>query len=147
MRAIVRDVMYGKLQELYDAWERQRPAPDKLPGRPALKVMGLNRFAKNLVMIEVDGDSYVYRHYGAQFVESFGKDMTGADISTLPDEQMQLIKFEYDHVRKKRGPTWRSYTGDFDGELVTWERLALPISTDGETIDLLIVAAYEIRKR
>lgn len=146
MRQIVLDGMYPTLRELYEAWNSLREE-ERLPSWKEIKTLNLRRWSHNLVLIEVvGGNKYVYRHYGSRFKELFGKDMTGNSLDKLPEAQQALILFEYDYVRTKRGPAWRSYTGDFDGELVTWERLVLPVATNGQDIDMLMVGAYEVRK-
>jgi len=47
-------------------------------------------------------------------------------------------------VRRERLPVARVHTADFDGRQRSWERLVLPMSSDGVTIDKLLVATYEL---
>jgi hypothetical protein len=150
IRHIIKDVLHPTLLGLYEAWEARRVGA-ALPTWAAITEADLKRWYDNLVVIEVvdevgGGDAYVYRHYGAKFVELFGKDLTGFTLDGLPEDQKALITFEYEYARSRRRPTWRVYSGDFDGEIITWQRLILPVSSDGETIDLLLVGAYQVKK-
>ena len=146
IRHIIKDVLHPTLLGLYEVWEARRIG-DALPTWDAIAKADLKRWRENLVVIEVvGGDSYVYRYYGTKFIELFGTDMTGRTLDGLPDEQKALITFEYEYARSRRRPTWRVYSGDFDGDIITWQRLILPIASDGETIDMLLVGAYQVKK-
>ena len=146
IRHIIKEVLHPTLLGLYEVWEAQR-GEQPMPTWDDIAKLDLKRWRDNLVVIEVVGrEKYVYRYYGAKFVELFGKDMTGRTLDGLPDEQKALIEFEYEYARSRRRPTWRVYSGDFDGDIVTWQRLILPISSDGEAVDTLLVGAYEVKR-
>lgn len=98
-------------------------------------------FADHMVIIEVSGSQYSYRHYGRSFVDAFRVDLTGLVIDyvpeeMLPTEQRLFLEFEYAWVHQQQKPVWRFYTARFDGVDTTWQRLILPLSSE-----LLLVGA------
>ena len=105
----------------------------------------LRPWKDNIVVFEVIGeDDFVYSYYGKSLAEAFGHSRLGATLDELPEEQRAILYPEYATVRRERLPVARVYTADFSGVTRTWERLVLPMSSDGEAIDKLLVAAYEI---
>jgi hypothetical protein len=99
----------------------------------------------NLVIMDViEGDNFVYSYYGDAFEKAFGETMVGKSIELLPADQRALLQGEYDAVRRERLPKLRRYTADFGGRTATWERLVLPLTSDGTAVDKLMVAAYQL---
>ncbi|WP_247883252.1 PAS domain-containing protein [Azospirillum brasilense] len=96
------------------------------------------------MIFEVIGDDdFVYSYYGQSLAAAFGHSRLGATLDDLPEEQRAILRPEYASLLRERLPVARVYTADFSGVMRTWERLALPMSSDGETIDKILVAAYE----
>jgi hypothetical protein len=130
------------LQELYEYWRRKagdRPMPAMREVNPA----SLKPWLSNLLIIGVRADKFHYHYYGASFIDAFGVNMSGRTIESLPEAQRTLIQHEYDYVRTRKMPTWRIYSGEFDGRILTWERLILPLSSDGQAVDSMLVGVYE----
>ncbi|WP_109071417.1 PAS domain-containing protein [Azospirillum sp. TSH58] len=105
----------------------------------------LRPWKDNIVIFEVIGDDdFVYSYYGQSLAAAFGHSRLGATLDDLPEEQRAILRPEYAALLRERLPVARVYTADFSGVMRTWERLALPMSSDGETIDKILVAAYEL---
>lgn len=105
----------------------------------------LREWKDNLAIFEVIGDEdFVYCYYGQALVAAFGESRLGATLDALPDAQRALLAAEYATARRERLPMARVHTADFGGIARSFERLVLPLSSDGETVDKLLVAAYEI---
>ncbi|CCC99170.1 PAS domain-containing protein [Azospirillum brasilense] len=105
----------------------------------------LRPWKDNIVIFEVIGDDdFVYSYYGQSLAAAFGHSRLGATLDDLPEEQRAILRPEYASLLRERLPVARVYTADFSGVMRTWERLALPMSSDGETIDKILVAAYEL---
>jgi len=147
MPVIQYGAMQPRLRELYAFWEdRKRRAEGKIPSILRVHAESLAPWLSNLVIMTVRREGeFVYRYYPKTFVEQFGVDMSGKLTTELPDAQRALLEHEYDYVRQKKRPTWRVYSGEFENEIVTWERLILPFAADGETIDTLLVGVYEAK--
>ena len=135
---------HPKLQRLYDYWSGRR-ADSTVPLVDRLEPSDMREWIGNLLVMDVvEGDNFVYSYYGRSFEQAFGIDMVGKSIELLPAGQRDLLQAEYDRVRQAAEPTARTYTADFGGRQATWERLVLPLSTDGAAVDKLLVAAYEL---
>ena len=116
----------------------------KPPVSSTIAPADLRPWKDNIVIFEVIGeDEFVYSYYGKSLAEAFGHSRLGATLEDLPEEQRAILRPEYESVRRERLPVARVYTADFGGVMRTWERLVLPMSSDGEAIDKLLVAAYE----
>ncbi|GAB4179805.1 MAG: hypothetical protein OHK0024_18210 [Thalassobaculales bacterium] len=138
------DHLHPRLRELFQYWDEKRG----LRRMPMMREMSpgvLKPFLPNLLIIGVQADGdFVYHYYGTSFSDAFGVNMAGRSIDALPEAQRTLIRHEYDYVRLQRRPTWRIYSGDFDGRIVTWERLIVPLAgPDGQSVSTLLVGAYE----
>jgi hypothetical protein len=105
----------------------------------------LRRWLTHMVVIKVEGEGrFVYGYYSSEYAETFDGDRVGQSIDALPAAQRDILKREYEQVRAEQVPVARVYTGLFDGEEQTWERLVLPfLARDGE-VEKLMVAAYRL---
>jgi hypothetical protein len=138
--------MQPKLRDLYAFWDEKVAARGHMPSIARIHPEALKPWLPNLIIITIKQEGqYVYRYYGNSFIEAFGIDMMGKATVDLPESQRALIEHEYEYVRTRKRPAWRVYSGDFDGEIMTWERLILPLSADGEIVDTLLVAVYEAK--
>ncbi|CCG07828.1 PAS domain-containing protein [Pararhodospirillum photometricum] len=129
--------LYQKWLELCDKGE----VPMAVDVDPA----DLRPWLSHMVVIKVEGEGrFVYGYYSAEYAEIFDGDRVGQSIDALPREQRDILKREYEQVRLEQMPVARVYTGVFDGEEQTWERLVLPfLSHDGD-VEKMMVAAYRV---
>ncbi|MBM3570783.1 MAG: PAS domain-containing protein [Alphaproteobacteria bacterium] len=135
--------LHPKLQELYTYW-RAKSGTRAMPALLEINLATLKSWLANLVIIGVREENKFHYHYcGASFIDAFGVNMSGRTIDSLPEAQRALIQHEYDYVRTRKTPTCRIYSGEFDGRILTWERLILPVSSDGATVDAMLVGVYE----
>lgn len=147
MRQIIRDSLHRSLLNLYEAWDAAR-GDGPMPTRAALAEFDLEQWRNNLLIIQPTADGgWRYGHYGQTFIERFGLDLTGQTVATsLEDDQRAKVEFDYEHASSERKAVWRVYKADVDGKPVTWQRLILPVSDDGETVIRLLVGIAEIHK-
>lgn len=132
------------LSGLLDFWLTKRVG-DKPPVSSTIAPADLRPWKDNIVIFEVIGeDDFVYSYYGKALAAAFGHSRLGATLDELPEEQRAILRPEYASVLRERMPVARVYTADFAGTTRSWERLALPMSSDGDQIDKLLVAAYEL---
>lgn len=141
------------LIELYTYWESKRSG-EAIPLRADMHPGELARWKENLLLIGVGDGQYRYRLYGHAFVDEFGVEMRGRTIDDLPAEQRDLLKAEYEGVARSRAPASRVYTALFPlfpdeptdpaRREMTWERLVLPLSENGQDLSALLVAAYPL---
>lgn len=115
------------------------------PISSAISPVDLRPWKDNIVIFEIIGDDdFVYSFYGRALAEAFGHSRLGATLDVLPPEQRAILAAEYEAVRRERLPVARIHMADFGNGIGTWERLVLPLSSDGETVDKLLVAAFEL---
>jgi len=140
------------LSGLLDFWLNKCPVGG-LPAPSSIAPADLRPWKDHIVVFEVIGDdandcgAFVYSYYGKALAAAFGHSRLGATLDDLPAEQRAVLQPEYDAVRRERLPLARVHTADFAGRTRSWERLVLPLSSDGVTIDKLLVAAYELAVR
>lgn len=123
-------------------------------GRPpvpsSIAPADLRPWKDNIAVFEVIGEeagTFVYSYYGKALATAFGQSRLGATLDDLPPEQRALLQPEYETVRRERLPVARVHTAVFGGRTRSFERLVLPMSSDGVSIDKLLVAAYEMTPR
>jgi hypothetical protein len=144
MPVVNRATMQPRLRALHEVWHKWRGTAN-VPMFTRLNAEVIKPWLPNVAIVAVKADSnYVYRYYGQSFVEAFSVDMTGLDLMALPDAQRDILWHEYEYVRTRGRPTWRLYSGDFDGTIVTYERLILPFTKESRNVDALLIAAYEV---
>ena len=135
---------HPKLRALYDYWAGKR-AGHPLLAADALDPAELRRWIGHLVVVDATPEgAFVYSSYGATLEKAFGRSMAGQSLELLPESQRTILHQEYQTVRLDRQPVMRTYTADFGGATATWERLVLPLSSDGTAVDKLLVAAYRL---
>ena len=154
------DLSDGRLDALYDYWDRKRGSRP-MPTRADLDPVEMQPWLGNLLLIDVtDGNGFVYRLYGTAFVDSFGIDMTGHSVDELPAEQRERVRADYEAVRVTGRPRARLYTALFEAtssglrpppksavraaQVVTWERLVLPLAGAADKVAMLLVGAYPL---
>jgi hypothetical protein len=131
------------LCDLYRHWRRHRPG-GQLPAGPDFDPVDLRPWCDHMAIIDVADGEFAYAYYGDAFVSAFGSDRVGQSIDVLPPRQRAVLREEYDRASASGIPVSRMYTADFEGRPATWERLVLPLASNGATVDKLLVAAYEI---
>jgi diguanylate cyclase (GGDEF)-like protein len=138
MRDLVARVMDSRLSALFADWRR-----GGLDGSDP--VVRFAAHSDHLLVIESEGGTNRYSHYGKAFAACFGLDLTGRVIDLLPPEILAadrrfMLEFEYGFVRGTGRPLWRSYTALFGQDLrQTWQRLVLPAGNGR-----LVVGAYPV---
>ncbi len=146
------DLQDPRLVSLYDYWNAKRGAR-RMPTRADIDPLEMRSWLGNLLLIEVVDNRFTYRLYGTKFVDSFGVDMTGRSVDDLAAEQRERVLADYESVRSSGQPRGRLYTASFEvphaggarhHEVVTWERLVLPLSGGRDDVAMLLVGAYPL---
>lgn len=139
-----------RLQALLDLW-LDKKGDDELPSWTAFEAPQLTQWRGSLVLVTPIDTTYAYVAYGDALAHEFNTRMTGRTIDSLPADQRDILKEEYDRVCSEKQPAIRLYTGLFglpgapgDQRVMTWERLVLPLAGGTEEVSLLLVAAYPV---
>jgi hypothetical protein len=89
---------------------------------------------------------YRYRLVGTMVTEHLGYEMTGRFLDQLPESQVRAyLEQVYGNVVAQRVPVHESGQTVLDGRLWKYESLVLPLSSDGQAINLLM--AYRASDR
>jgi len=153
------DLTDARLGALYAYWDGKREQR-AMPTRADVDPLEMRAWLGNLLLIDATSDGrFVYRLYGTKFVDSFGLDMTGRSVDELPADQRERVRSDYEAVRSTGQPRARLYTALFDGvpgglrarakaeqtpQVVTWERLILPLGDAAGGVAMLLVGAYPL---
>lgn len=139
-----------RLRALLEMWI-ERKGEDDLPSWTAFEAPQLGPWRGSLVLVTPIDDTYAYVAYGDALAHEFNIRMTGRTIDSLPVDQRDILREEYDRVCRDKRPAVRLYTGLFglpgapaDQRVMTWERLVLPLAGGTEEVSLLLVAAYPV---
>ena len=132
-----------KLRALYLYWQDMRGDHRAPPYRSfdpvAIPQVLANILVTDVVTAEDGARRYRYRLCGTEVEENFGCPMGGKFIDELMSgEYLDYISGLYDRVVEGKTPVFsQSSYGDFDRGLHT-KRLMLPMTSDGETIDIVL---------
>ena len=132
---------YPQLKDLYRYWLAKcagRPAP----ARADLLPEEIRPILPHILLLDIVGDvpRLKYRLAGTEFVQIYGAEVTGKFVDEIDFDGMRdLIIADYFKVVKECRPSWTQW--DFakeDGRWLTYERVTLPLSQDGTTVNMLL---------
>ena len=131
------------LRRLYQYWDGKR-AGRRFPARVDIDPLDFPYILGWVALLDVSYNPlrFRYRLHGSELVEYHGVDMTGKFLDEHPREELrQRFQRGYASAIEQRGPTHASYDRVVDDRLRGFESLRLPLSSDGTTIDVLMIAA------
>jgi hypothetical protein len=131
------------LKRLYEYW-LEKKASRFAPARSDIDPVEILPILPHVIIMDVLGTPprFRYRLVGTAFVQAYGQEITGKFVDEIDlDGQREFIIADYQKMLREREPSlsrWE-YTKT-DGRHILYERLLLPLSKDGETIDMLLGA-------
>jgi hypothetical protein len=128
---------------LYDYWLAQRRGR-RMPSRRDLDPVDLPRQLPNIMLIDVQQPPlrFRYRLVGTRVVEASAEDRTGYYFDTVEFFALNpIIMAQYQQVVDSGSPLFslepfKNFVNDTTYQV---ERLILPLSADGKTVDMLLV--------
>ncbi len=135
------------LSILYRHWQEMRS--DKVaPAREDLDFARIIPVLPNLGLVDVEENPRRYRMrlLGADIVTGYGCDMVGVYVDELDvGDGLPAILLYLNQAVELAVPAYLSseYTKQ-DGRLIRNERLALPLSSNGKKVDMIIVGAFAL---
>jgi hypothetical protein len=135
----------GQLVALLAFWEARRGSRS-MPSRTDFDVIDLKPWLGNLHLLDVEGGGreFRYRVYGSVLAEYFGHDFTGKTTAAVRPEAREIVRGEYRAVCREQRPIFVHRQRDVSGGEVRVERLVLPLSSDGASVDKLMVCSYPL---
>ncbi len=129
------------LKRIYRYWDEKRGGR-RAPARADIDPIELGSALANIFLLDVEEAPrrYRVRLMGEAFVEEYGETVAGKylDEVDLGDEKAAILA-AYDALVENCEPLY--VTSEFvkaDGRRLHFERLALPLSSDGETVDKIL---------
>ncbi len=137
------------LKRLHDDWDRRRNGRE-FPSRADFDPLELRYLVGNLSLIDVSHDPlrYRYRLHGTNIADRARFDLTGKEVADVPDLKWRKgLSDHFQRVIEQRRPVAILFKHAMTDER-TWncEALALPLSSDGKVIDMLITSVVWPRR-
>jgi hypothetical protein len=130
------------LRRLYEFWKERR-GTRLAPSRAEMDPISLRYVLGNLLLVDVLRDPlrFRYRLCGTNIVARVGLDLTGRFVDDHPEPQFRQFALErYRKVIELGAPLHDLRNQVFDHRTRRYEVLMLPLSGDGTTIDMVLVA-------
>jgi hypothetical protein len=135
---------------IYRYW-RGKAGGRAMPSRADLDPADLVRYLPSLMLVDVEHGperpNYVYRLVGTREVAVRGSDPTGKPVTThCFGRSLDDALENYDQVVATRAP-WidRAQLLSFDAMILDLDKLFLPLSSDGSTVDIILV--YTVQEK
>jgi hypothetical protein len=132
---------HDELKQLLAYWEKKkgdRIAPSRADIDPT-EIKGLLPYV-GLADVQRDPMRFRFRLVGTEITANYGREVTGRFLDEVDLNQHQhAIGDEYRRVVERCEPvctTWEITRAD--GRHISYERLAMPLSSDGKTVDMLL---------
>jgi hypothetical protein len=136
-------VVEPEFRDFFDYWRRKAPV-GRLPGRQHIDPLDIPHLLPGTALFDVvwEADRYRFRFrlMGTRFVEAMGADYTGRFIDEVV---LRTVKYEALYktfrtiVKKKQPHYWETSITMPGREFIGLKRLALPLASDGRTIDMI----------
>lgn len=142
-----RSITHATLLELYDLWQLSRGDNPAMP-RSSLDPIKIPHLLKNLILVDVARgvQSLRYRLVGTEIVAAHGIDYTGKTLEELTSgATLGFTRNLYGTVIGQAVPVFSQGRFRWEGKEHCWtKRLHLPLTRDGENIDVVLVGqVYE----
>lgn len=135
-----------KLSALRDLWDRKRGGRD-MPYRADLTVADLRPWLGNLALIDVNAGGKTFRLCGTNLFARFGGDVTGKRLGDLRHSGVSALRDCIAQVIRTKCIGSASHTQIINGEEMSFDELALPLSNDGGEMSVVLVASYPAKTK
>ena len=142
------DIKSANIQTAYDYWLTRRGERD-MPARADLRPEDMKGILGTVSLVDVLSDPLDFRYslFGSVVAEEYGFDMTGKSARTFrPPEIGELIFSLFEEAHRARAP--RLHTVGFESatQRLEFERLILPLSSDGHRVDKFMSVNEHLKK-
>jgi len=130
-----------RLRRLYRYWITLKTGPAP-PSRKAIDPVAIPSLLSCIVIAEIaDGGRIRYRLVGTDMVDHWGEDFTGRFLDEImTGDYRDFIQGLFDDAIRERACVWSASAFRWDaGRLLPTERLLLPLSDDGRTVNAVLV--------
>lgn len=134
----------AELRELYDYWLAKHH-DGQLPRRSDIDPLEIPRLLQSIALLEVVGDAkdFVFALAGSRIEQALDRTLKGVSLGDLRKvlERSQSAE-QYIAAVRSHAPQYReSDLKEYGKEHWNYRRLILPLSSDGEQVDCVLVGA------
>jgi len=134
------------LARLYAYWDEKR-GDRPFPSRADIDPLDFAYVLGNVILVDVLHAPLRFRIrlYGSNLAQRMNFDMTGRDLDDHPCPEFRArVARDWQQTVESRQITRKTIDEWLDDRRVRYESLRLPLSTDGRTIDMLLVAIVHL---
>ena len=135
---------WPEFQFLYRYW-RSKHRGDDLPARAAIHPAEFTKLLPRIYLVDVlrDGEpplKFRYRLCGSEHLMINGKEITGMELAdAMAPQYVDAIRAVYSFVAETGKPhVARSFAAIEGRQHVVYDRLLLPLASDGHTVDMML---------
>jgi hypothetical protein len=137
-------ISHPRLQRLYGYWSTKK-GPRKMPSRADIDVLDLRYILGNIILVDVIEGSpprFRIRLHGSNLSERAGYELTGKMLDELPESEFRTqVRERWTEVATTGEPRHCDRNLHvFDSRSYHYESIVLPLSADGETVNMELVA-------
>lgn len=138
----MRATAHPRLRQLYEYWDQKR-AGRRMPSRADLDPLDIRFAIGDVILVDVlEGTPprFRIRLHGTNLSERTRFDLTGKMLDEMPaPEFRELSTRSFRRVVRTREPLHAHAERLLDNRMQRYEAVILPLSSDGETVDRLMV--------
>ncbi|MFO0989620.1 MAG: PAS domain-containing protein [Alphaproteobacteria bacterium] len=133
------------LRALHAYWSVKRGARP-MPARADIDPVEVPRLLPHLMLVAVSDDPprFRFRLVGTEIVARYGDELTGRALDEIDlGGEIGSIQSQYEETVRAAAPTYcRHAIETRQGKYLRYERLLLPLSSDGIRVDMLLGGVY-----
>jgi hypothetical protein len=135
-------IKHPKLRQLYEYWDEKRGAR-VMPSRADLDPIDIRFAIGDVILVDALDESpprFRIRLHGTNLSERTNFDLTGKMLDEMPaPEFRELSTRSFRKVLRTREPLHALAERLLDGRMQRYEAIIMPLSSDGERVDRLMV--------
>jgi len=136
------DIAHPKLRRLYEYWDGKR-GEQKMPSRADLDPLEMIFIIGNIILVDVlDGSPLRFRIrlHGTNLSQRVGFELTGKMLDEMPETEFrELAQESFTRVVSNAEPSYGRRDRLIDGRPARYETVIMPLSSDGTSVDRLLV--------
>jgi hypothetical protein len=136
-------IAHPMLATLLDYWHQKR-GERAMPARSDIEPVELKTLLPHIFMVDVEYEPFRlrYRLIGSALVGVLGQDIKGKYLDQMPLLFRTFAAGAYEEVLAARRPCYKEVSGIAAYFRVAYKRLLLPLSNDGQSINIILGAIF-----